>query len=206
MTLRSTTYILLCIVFTYSCKNSSSNNNVKDTVAKTVTSSTTTGGMDADTSSKTGPKSNNDSVVLNTEFYQVTTKPNKDEPGEHIAVYNKATKQSFAITGDNYFVDLKSHYILTEAGTAANYRSFSVYDLTSLQIVFSGQYETDLNLQKNRVSFKTAVTLTDPALKPKCSPEQQIPLDNLGYIEQQYFNLTTKKLQKTGQYECWYFE
>ena len=136
----------------------------------------------------------------------VATKPNEGEPGEHIGVYNRATKQSFAIAGEDYFVDLQGNFLLTEGGTSANYRSFSVYDLTTLKMVFSGVYETGLSLQNNIIGFKTAVSITNPALKPTCSPQHTIPVDNLGYIEQQYFNLTTKTLQKTGKYECWYFE
>jgi hypothetical protein len=190
-----------------SCNNTTSSNTVKDTVAANApivpVASTS---IDVDTTYKINPTTNTDSVVLNTNAFFVATKPNDDEPGERIAVYNKATKQSFALMGDDNFVDLNGNFLLTEAGTAANHRSFSVYDLTSLKMVFSGEYETDLTLQNNIVGFKTSVTITNPALKPKCSSQQKIPVDNLGYIEQQYFNLTTKKLQKTGKYECWYFE
>lgn len=209
MTLRHTTYAFVAIAIACSCNNSTTNNTVKDTAAATTSNTlatTSTNTIDVDTTYKFNPTSNNDSVVLNTDAYIVATKPNEGDPGEHIGVYNKVTKQSFAIAGEDYFVDLKGNYLLAESGTAANHRSFSVYDLTTLKMVFSGQYETDLSLQNNIVGFKTAVTITDQALKPKCSPQQKIPLENLGYIEQQFFNLTTKTLQKTGKYECWYFE
>lgn len=209
MTLRHTTFAFIAIAITCSCNNSTTNDTVKDTVATTVsttpvTDSTTT--IDVDTSYKLNPATNTDSVVVNTDAYLVTTRPNEDDPGEIIGVYNKATKKSFAINGEDSFLDLNGNFLLTEGGTAANHRSFSVYDLTTLKIVFSGEYETDLSLKNNIVSFKTAVTITDPALKPKCSPQQKIPANNLGYIEQQYFDLTTKTLQKTGKYECWFFE
>lgn len=209
MTLRHTTLAFIAIAIAYSCNNSTTNDVVKDTVvAPTPTApvTATNTSIDVDTSYKLNPATNTDSVVANTDAFLVTTKPNEGDPGEIIGVYNKATKKSFGINSEDEFLGVNGNYLLTEGGTAANHRSFSVYDLTTLKIVFSDEYEKDLDLKNGIVSFKKAVTITDPALKPKCSPQQKIPANNLGYIEQQYFDLTTKTLQKTGKYECWFFE
>jgi hypothetical protein len=208
MTQRITTPFatIIAIVITFSCNNAPTTTTTQkdSTVAATTKPTTTT--IDVDTTYKMDIAKNTDSVVVNNSAYIVTSKPNDGDPGELIAVYNKATKQSFAITGDDNFVAMQNNFLLTEAGTAANHRTFSVYNVNTLKMVFSSAYETDLNIENNIVSFKTAVTLTNAALKPTCSPQQHIPADNLGYIEQQYFNLTTNTLQKTGKYACWYFE
>jgi hypothetical protein len=207
MTQRFTTFFtaITLMAIAYSCKNTNTATIKTDSlVAKSSTDTTNT--IDVDTTYKMAITNNTDSVVLNNANYIVTTKPNEGEPGELIVVYNKVTKQSFAVPGDNSFVAISNHYLLTEGGTTANYRLLEVYDIANLKMVFSSQYETDLNIENNIVSFKTAVTLTDPALTPKCNAQQNIPASNLGYIEQQYFNLNTLTLQKTGKYACWYFE
>lgn len=196
---------IIAVVTAYSCNSDTSNKTKLDTLAvsnvipdKKI--------IDADTIYKKEVTKNNDAVVLDNSSYLVTTKPNEGESGDLIKIYNKVTKKSFTLTGDENFVEVKDHFLITEAGTTVNYRSFSVYDLNTSEMVFSSGYEADLDIENNMLGFKIAVTLTNPALIPKCNPQQKIPLDNLGYVEQQYYDLKNNTLKKTGQYECWYFE
>jgi hypothetical protein len=196
---------ILAIITTFSCNSSTSDKTKLDTIKlSNTTSKENTEALE--TTKNVNTLNNNDSVVVDNASYKITTKPNEGEGGELIKVYNKLTKQEFTLNNEDNFVSVDENFLITEGGTAVNYRSFCVYDLNTSKMVFSSNYESGLNIENNILGFKIAVTITDPALKPTCNPSEKIPTDNLGYIEQQYYNLKTKTLKKTGEYECWYFE
>lgn len=201
-----TIVVAIIAVVTASSCNSNTANKIKSDTLKVSNIIPSNKSIAVDTNYKVGIAKENDSVVVDNTSYKITTKPNVGDGGELIKVYNKATQQEFIIDDEDNFVGVDDNFLITEGGTTVNYRTFSVYDLNTSKMVFSSNYEDGLNIENNIIGFKIAVTITDPALKPKCNPQQNIPLDNLGYIEQQYYDLKNKTLRKTGEYECWFFE
>ncbi len=161
---------------------------------------------DIDTSYQIDLLKLNDSTVLNNKYYKIIIVPHKGEVGDLIGIYNKSKQKSFSIDkGDSYYVAVVDSFLIVDSGTT-NSRGLSIYDLNNLRKIFSGNYEGDLKLDGGLIKFRTAIIISDSTKIPKCSEDFKDIHEGLGYVETQIFDLKTLKLEKTGNYECCYFE
>lgn len=188
-----------------SCK-SNSKNKIETADYNPGTSEIRQESNDIDTSYKVDLSNLTDSTVLNNKYYKIIIVSHNGDVGELIGVYNKSNHKSFSIDeGASYYVSVVDSFLIVDIGTSAS-RGLSIYDLNNLRKIFSGRYEGNLRVDGTLIRFKTSVEIPDSTQRPKCSDEFKDIQEGLGYVEDQIFDLKTLKLEKTGNYECWYFE
>ena len=88
---------------------------------------------------------------------------------------------------------------------------FRIFDLKNRKYVFYGNTINDYKIVNSKIEFyEIAVSSSGKFTKPKCSSEldeleKQYPR-SIGYIEKLIYDIITQKLERTGVYECAYFQ
>lgn len=146
------------------------------------------------------------SEVYDYELYKVTLTDKRDDVGSIINVYDKLNHTSFTIDdGAIYFEELIDNYMILDEGTGPA-RTMIIYDLKNQNIVFESGYFDVLEFNDSKIEFKDQVELTNEQAKPDC-PQELLDIGyGIGYSEKLIFDLTTLKLERTGIYECQYFQ
>jgi len=142
----------------------------------------------------------NTDIVYNDSLHKITSTPN--EMGEIFTIFNKQNKTSFTTEYLSYFVGVYGNYMLTEDGSGPD-RDLTIYDLNSQKIIFEHSYMGHLVILKNKINFKSVVTIENESDKPEC-PQKLIDYDGLCYLEELIYDLNKNKFIRTGQYECVY--
>jgi hypothetical protein len=149
---------------------------------------------------------NQNSKIYDYELYKVTLSDKRDDVGSIINVYDKLNHSSFTIDdGAIYFMELIDHYMILDEGTGPD-RGMIIYDLKNQNIVCERGYCDVLEFNDSKIEFKNQVQLTNEQAKPDC-PQELLDIGyGIGYSEKLIFDLTTLKLERTGIYECQYFQ
>lgn len=136
----------------------------------------------------------------------MTLTDKRDDVGSIINVYDKLNHTSFTIDdGAIYFEELIDNYMILDEGTGPD-RTMIIYDLKNQNIVFESGYFDVLEFNDSKIEFKDQVELTNEQAKPDC-PQELLDIGyGIGYSEKLIFDLTTLKLERTGIYECQYFQ
>ena len=111
------------------------------------------------------------------------------------------------------FLGLVGDYmiIIDDGMSIPNVNPFSVFDLKNRKYVFYGNYIAYFEIVNSKIEFyDIAVSSSEKFTKPKCSSElaelhKQYPR-SIGYIEKKIYDIVTQKLERTGVYECAYFQ
>ena len=150
---------------------------------------------------------NEGSKVYNYNAYKITTTVHKETNGSIIAIYNKENDSSFTI-GEEwglYFQGLIGNYVIIDEGTG-NMRDLSVYDIQQQKMVFRNGYVGSLEIIEREIHFFDQVQINKETEKPEC-PQELIDIGyGIGYVEKLSYEITQKKLNRSGKYLCWYFE
>jgi len=149
---------------------------------------------------------NQNSEIYDYELYKVTSSDKWGEVGSIITVYDKLNHSSFTIDdGAIYFEALIDHYVILDEGTGPD-RIMIIYDLKNQNIVFESGYCGVLEFNDSKIEFKDQVEISNEQAKPEC-PQELLDIGyGIGYSEKLIFDLTTLKLERTGIYECQYFQ
>ena len=149
---------------------------------------------------------NQNSEIYDFKLYKVTSSDKMEDVGSIITVYDKLNHSSFTIDdGAIYFEDLIDHHMILDEGTGPD-RTMIIYDLKNQNIVFESGYYGVLKFNDSKIEFKDQVELTNEQVKPEC-PQELLDIGyGIGYSEKLIFDLTNLKLERTGIYECQYFQ
>lgn len=139
------------------------------------------------------------------EEYQIKTEAKDDAPWENIYLYDETWNKIFSLINTNdpapqYFKKIVGNNLIIDYGTSSE-RIFAVYDISTKQKIFESAYHeagSGFIINKENILFEYRVV--DWKNLAPCSW-----LDN-GYIEKRYFSFSTRKLEKTGNISCTYFE
>jgi hypothetical protein len=104
-------------------------------------------------------------------------------------------------------VDVIDSFIILDLGTSGGYRGLEIINLDNEKKIFDvGYVGGTLKIVDKLIHFKTRVKIDNESKKPKCPPEYNPDENEIGFIEEQIFDLENKRLLKTGKYECTQFE
>ena len=139
--------------------------------------------------------------------YEIITTAHKETNGYVITIGNIENESAFTI-GEEwglYFQGLIGHYMIIDEGTGTM-RDLSVYDLQEQKVVFKNGYVGSLEVIEGKIHFLDQVQLQKESEKPEC-PQELIDIGyGIGYVEKLSYEITQKKLNRSGKYLCWYFE
>jgi hypothetical protein len=140
-----------------------------------------------------------DSTFFDYKNYTVTIIPSKTDVGESICIFNKTRKRTDKSYG--FFKGLIDNFFILDFGTSA-YRNLEIYNLDNMKKIFSTGYYNHLFIIDKSIHFQTLIKINDENRKPKCPEKFKNSQNDIGYLEEQYFDLESLKLHKTGNYEC----
>jgi len=148
-----------------------------------------------------------ESPVYTYPSFQITTVPHKETNGYVITIKNIENESAFTI-GEEwglYFQGLIGHYMIIDEGTGTM-RDLSVYDLQEQKVVFKNGYVGSLEMIEGKIHFLDQVQLQKESEKPEC-PQELIDIGyGIGYVEKLIYDIDKGKKNRTGEYQCWYFE
>ena len=170
-----------------------------------------------------------ESKIYNYDSYQITTTDlryvtgfeeikgrNQDNLGDQIKIFYKDGKSIELEIGNNeeiLFRGLVHDYMIIIDGgmSTPEVNPFRIFDLKNRKYVFYGNTYNDYKIVNSKIEFyEIAVSSSGKFTKPKCSSEldeleKQYP-GSIGYIEKLIYDIVTQKLERTGVYECAYFQ
>ena len=140
-----------------------------------------------------------------------------DTMGAQIIIYSK-DDESFQFVGDcndefSFRGIVQDFVILGDAGMSIGDGGFDVFDLKNQKYVFSGSYYGDkFKIVNSKIEFYEVIDHPSYSIsygkftKPKCSEELEKYPESIGYIEKLIYDIATQQLERTGIYECAYFQ
>jgi len=151
----------------------------------------------------------NKSMIYDYSSYQVVVNDNIDAVGENIQVYNNQDIE-FLNLGKGmsyYFIGIVGDLLILDSGNGS-VRGIHIIDLISSKEIFTGtDFGEGFKILDSKLIFYDKVENINEEDKPECSQELiNIGVEFLGYSEKLIYDLTNKKLLRTGIYKCQYFE
>tara|TARA_B100001057_G_scaffold452311_1_gene496073 strand:- start:107 stop:817 length:711 start_codon:yes stop_codon:yes gene_type:complete len=174
----------------------------------------------------------NDSIIYDSLLYQIVTTPWSDisECAECMGSQIKYSKdgKSFQFVGDINdefeFVGLVQNFIILSYGGMSSAESsdpFWIFDLENQKYVFQSDYYGGLRIVNSKIeyvqvvynpyeSYDSTFIKTVSKWSPKCSDKiEKLRIEypgSIGYTEKIIFDVSTLKSERTGVYECQYFQ
>ncbi len=166
------------------------------------------------------------SKIYNYDSYQITTTDlgyitgYADVFGEQIKIFYKDGESSELTIGNNeeiLFGGVIQDYMIIKQGGMGDPGEdmFLVFDLKNQKYVFAGTtYYYEYKIVNSKIEFYEVIHLnyeeSRKFTKPKCSSEldalsKQYP-GSIGYVEKLIYDIATQQLERTGIYECAYFQ
>ena len=166
------------------------------------------------------------SKIYNYDSYQITTTDlgyitgYADVFGEQIKIFYKDGESSELTIGNNeeiLFGGVIQDYMIIKQGGMGDPGEdmFLVFDLKNQKYVFAGTtYYYEYKIVNSKIEFYEVIHLnyeeSQKFTKPKCSSEldalsKQYP-GSIGYVEKLIYDIATQQLERTGIYECAYFQ
>ena len=158
------------------------------------------------------------SKIYDYNSYQIITTYNsditgyEDAMGEQIKILSKVDESiEFVIEGENDFVGLVNSFMITQDGgmNEPEDNFFYVYDLQKQENIF-GSSCYGYKIVNSKIVFYMVVQESKSGfVKPKCSEEFQKNwgmYPGNGYIEKFIYDISNQQLERTGIFECAYFQ
>jgi len=162
--------------------------------------------------------------IITTPLSYVTVIP--EIIGEQIKIYSKDDESiEFTIGDENNEVlfggIVQGFMIIKNGGMFVGPEIFSVFDLQNQKIVFDGShyYSEEWQIVNSKIEYYEVIDSPNNSYyaerygkftKPKCSEELEkigkIVPGSIGYIEKLIYDIATQQLERTGLYECAYFQ
>lgn len=147
--------------------------------------------------------SNDDSVSFKYGDIEISKMPNKEDVGEAIQVFKNG--QYFNIGGDAaYFKGIINNLMIIEESTSSM-SLVRIIDLLNMSEIFA-ESGMELRLIDKSLQFMQEVNIEDPAKRPVCPEELMEYPDQIGFAEMVFFDFSTRKLIRSGQFKCLYIE
>ena len=142
-----------------------------------------------------------------------------DAMGAQIIIYSK-DDESFQFVGDcndefSFRGIVQDFVILGDAGMSIEDRGFDIFDLKNQKYVFGEVTSKGYQIVNSKIEFYKVIDHPyhpnyaesyGKFTKPKCSEELEKYPESIGYIEKLIYDIATQQLERTGIYECAYFQ
>ena len=167
------------------------------------------------------------SKIYDYDSYQIITTDNshltgyEDSMGEQIKIFSKVDDSIEIVIEDTSnpidFVGLVQGFMITQDGgmRAPEDDVFYVYDLQKKETVFSG-FCYGYKIVNSKIEFtqevydkETIKKIKSGLIKLNCSEElEKLGKDypGIGYVEKFIYNITNQQLERTGIFQCAYFQ
>lgn len=164
------------------------------------------------------------SKIYDYDSYQIITTYNsdlsgyEDAMGEQIKILSKVDESiEFVIGGENDFVGLVQGFMIFQDGGMRDPadNTFYIYDLQKQETVFSG-FCYGYKIVNSKIEFtqevydkETIKKIKSGLIKLNCSEElEKLGKDypGIGYVEKFIYNITNQQLERTGIFQCAYFQ
>ena len=159
--------------------------------------------------------------IITTDYSHITGYP--DSMGEQIKIYSKDDESvEFTIGDENnevLFGGIVQGFMIIEDGSMfVGPEWFSVYDLQNQKIVFDGAhyYPAGYQILNSKIEFYQVIDSPNNSYyakrygkftKPKCSEKiRGVHPESIGYTEKFIYDIATQQLERTGVYDCAYFQ
>ena len=166
------------------------------------------------------------SKIYNYDSYQITTTNLsyvtgfEEVYGEQIKIFYKDGESIELTIGDDYEIlfrgIIQDYMIILEGGMdAPDEEGFRVFDLKNQKYVFGGVTSKGYQIVNSKIEFYKVIDHPyhpnyaesyGKFTKPKCSEELEKYPESIGYIEKLIYDIATQQLERTGIYECAYFQ
>ena len=164
------------------------------------------------------------SKIYDYDSYQIITTENshltgyEDAMGEQIKILPKVDESiELVIGGENDFVGLVQGFMIFQDGSMrlAEENTFYIYDLQKKETIFSSSCY-DYKIVNSKIEFSQEVNdkeilkkIKSGFIKLNCSEElEKLGKDypGIGYVEKFIYDITNQQLERTGIFECAYFQ
>tara|TARA_B100000579_G_scaffold207477_1_gene169486 strand:+ start:90 stop:911 length:822 start_codon:yes stop_codon:yes gene_type:complete len=158
------------------------------------------------------------SKIYDYDSYQIITTYNsdltgyEDAMGEEIKIVSKVDESiEFVIEGENDFVGLVNSFMITQDGgmNDPGDNFFYIYDLQKQENIFASSCY-GYKIVNSKIEFSEVVQESRSGfVKPKCSEEFEKTYGMYpgnGYVEKFIYDITNQQLERTGIFECAYFQ
>ena len=158
--------------------------------------------------------------IITTDYRHITGYP--DSMGEQIKTYSKDDESVEFTVGDEMdeflFRGIVQGFMILRYGgmSAPPGNWFYVFDLQNQKIVFDGFDNSGYQILNSKIEFYQVVDSPNNSYyakrygkftKPKCSEKiRGVPPESIGYVEKFIYDIATQQLERTGVYECAYFQ
>ena len=156
--------------------------------------------------------------IYDYDSYQIITTYNReltgheDAMGEQIKIFSKVDDSiKFVIEGENDFVGLVQGFMITQDGGMRDPsdNSFYIYDLQKQENIFASSCYGYEIVSSKIVFYEVVQESKSGFVKPICSEEFNKNFGMYpgnGYIEKFIYDITNQQLERTGIFECAYFQ
>ena len=158
------------------------------------------------------------SKIYDYDSYQIITTYNsdltgyEDAMGEEIKIVSKVDESiEFVIEGENDFVGLVNSFMITQDGGMNDPEDnfFYVYDLQKQENIFASSCYGYKIVNSKIVFYEVVQESKSGFVKPKCSEEFEKNwgmYPGNGYVEKFIYDISNQQLERTGIFECAYFQ
>ena len=158
--------------------------------------------------------------IITTDYSHITGYP--DSMGEQIKIYSKDDESVEFTVGDEMdeflFRGIVQGFMILRYGgmSAPPGNWFYVFDLQNQKIVFDGFDNSGYQILNSKIEFYQVIDSPNNSYyaerygkftKPKCSEKiRGVHPESIGYTEKFIYDIATQQLERTGVYDCAYFQ